>query len=59
MQIKFIVQKGILLKIRLIPLIYSKVSQAILEHRAIGFLYKGESRLVQPYRLINHLVVGI
>ena len=34
--------------------IFKKVSQAILEHKQIGFLYKGESRLVQPYRLINH-----
>ena len=34
--------------------IFKKLSQAILEHRQTGFLYKGESRVVQPYRLINH-----
>ncbi|MCU4422664.1 helix-turn-helix transcriptional regulator [Acinetobacter lwoffii] len=30
------------------------LGKAIQEHRKIGFLYKGESRLVQPYRLIHH-----
>lgn len=34
--------------------IFKRLSQAILEHRQTGFLYKGESRVVQPYRLINH-----
>lgn len=28
--------------------------KAIQEHSQIGFLYKGEPRLVQPYRLIHH-----
>lgn len=30
------------------------VGKAIQEHRQIGFVYKGEPRLVQPYRLIHH-----
>ena len=34
--------------------IFKKLTHAILEHKQIGFLYKGESRVVQPYRLINH-----
>ena len=34
--------------------LFKIVGKAIQEHRQIGFVYKGESRLVQPYRLIHH-----
>lgn len=34
--------------------LFSVFGKAIQEHRQIGFLYKGEPRLVQPYRLIHH-----
>lgn len=34
--------------------LFKVIGQAIQEHRQIGFLYKGESRIVQPYRLIHH-----
>lgn len=34
--------------------IFKIIGKAILEHRQIGFVYKGEPRLVQPYRLIHH-----
>ena len=34
--------------------LFKVLGKAIQEQRQIGFLYKGESRLVQPYRLIHH-----
>ncbi len=34
--------------------LFKIVGKAIQEHRQIGFVYKGEPRLVQPYRLIHH-----
>lgn len=34
--------------------LFKVFSKAIQEHQQIGFLYKGEPRLVQPYRLIHH-----
>ena len=34
--------------------LFKVVGKAIQEHRQIGFVYKGEPRLVQPYRLIHH-----
>lgn len=34
--------------------LFKVFSQAIQEHRQIEFLYKGLTRRVQPYRLINH-----
>ena len=34
--------------------LFKVFGKAIQEQRQIGFLYKGESRLVQPYRLIHH-----
>ncbi|RZG72455.1 helix-turn-helix transcriptional regulator [Acinetobacter sp. WCHAc060025] len=34
--------------------LFKTVGKAIQEHSQIGFLYKGEPRLVQPYRLIHH-----
>lgn len=34
--------------------VFKLIGEAIQEHRQIGFLYKGEPRLVQPYRLIHH-----
>lgn len=34
--------------------VFKLFGKAIQEHRQIGFLYKGEPRLVQPYRLIHH-----
>lgn len=34
--------------------LFKVFGKAIQEHQQIGFLYKGEPRLVQPYRLIHH-----
>ena len=34
--------------------LFKVIGKAIQEHRQIGFVYKGEPRLVQPYRLIHH-----
>ncbi|WP_174492163.1 helix-turn-helix transcriptional regulator [Acinetobacter sp. Marseille-Q1623] len=34
--------------------LFKILGKAIQENRHIGFAYKGESRLVQPYRLIHH-----
>ncbi|MFX6887934.1 WYL domain-containing protein, partial [Acinetobacter baumannii] len=34
--------------------LFKVIATAIKEHRQIGFVYKGEPRLVQPYRLIHH-----
>lgn len=34
--------------------LFKVLGKAIQEQRQIGFLYKGEPRLVQPYRLIHH-----
>ena len=34
--------------------LFKVLGKSIQEQRQIGFLYKGESRLVQPYRLIHH-----
>lgn len=34
--------------------LFKELGKAIQEHRQIGFVYKGEPRLVQPYRLIHH-----
>lgn len=34
--------------------LFKTIGKAIQEHRQIGFLYKEEPRLVQPYRLIHH-----
>ena len=34
--------------------LFKVFGKAIEEHQQIGFLYKGEPRLVQPYRLIHH-----
>ena len=34
--------------------LFKIIGKAIQEHRQIGFVYKGEPRLVQPYRLIHH-----
>ena len=34
--------------------LFKIVGKAIQEHSQIGFVYKGEPRLVQPYRLIHH-----
>ena len=34
--------------------LFKALGKAIQEHRQIGFVYKGEPRLVQPYRLIHH-----
>ena len=34
--------------------LFKVLGKAIQEYRQIGFLYKGEPRLVQPYRLIHH-----
>ena len=34
--------------------LFKVLGKAIQEQRQIGFQYKGESRLVQPYRLIHH-----
>ena len=34
--------------------LFKVIGKAIQEHSQIGFVYKGEPRLVQPYRLIHH-----
>ena len=34
--------------------LFKVLGKAIQEQRQIGFIYKGEPRLVQPYRLIHH-----
>ena len=34
--------------------LFKVIGKAIQEYRQIGFVYKGEPRLVQPYRLIHH-----
>lgn len=34
--------------------LFKVLGKAIQEHSQIGFVYKGEPRLVQPYRLIHH-----
>ena len=34
--------------------LFKVIGKAIQEHSQIGFIYKGEPRLVQPYRLIHH-----
>ena len=34
--------------------LFKIIGKAIQEQRQIGFVYKGEPRLVQPYRLIHH-----
>ena len=34
--------------------LFKMIGKAIQEHRQIAFVYKGEPRLVQPYRLIHH-----
>ncbi|UBQ37339.1 WYL domain-containing protein [Acinetobacter johnsonii] len=34
--------------------LFKVIGSAIQDHRQIGFLYKGEPKLVQPYRLIHH-----
>lgn len=34
--------------------LFQSLSVAIQQHRQIGFLYKNEPKLVQPYRLIHH-----
>ena len=34
--------------------LFKAIGIAIKEYKQIGFLYKGEPRLVQPYRLIHH-----
>lgn len=34
--------------------LFKVLGKAIQEYRQIGFVYKGEPRLVQPYRLIHH-----
>lgn len=34
--------------------LFQSLSSAIQQHRQIGFLYKNEPKLVQPYRLIHH-----
>jgi len=34
--------------------LFQIIGRAIQDHKQVGFLYKGEPRLVQPYRLIHH-----